>query len=108
MPEDKPVTAAEILSSIRKRRSVCERIDINNPTTAPKVLAEFETSMRRRPDLGVLQRAANVLLEPRNPFEPTRPRKPKMETVVFGTLFALVIAALLFFNVSAPKVQVYP
>jgi hypothetical protein len=108
MGDDKPVTAAEILSSARKRRSLCERVEIDNPTTAAKVLAGFETSMRRRPDLGLSNRVANILLESRNPFEPQRPRKPKMETVIFGTLFALVVAALLFFNVSVPKVQVYP
>jgi hypothetical protein len=57
--------------------------------------------MRRRADLGLRNRLANLLLEPRNPFEPARRRKPKMEAVVFGTLFALVIAALLFFNLAA-------
>ncbi len=108
MGDDKPVTATEVLSSVRKRRPLCERIDVDNPTTAAKVLAGFETSMRQRPDLGLTNRVANILLESRNPFEPQRPRKPKMETVIFGTLFALSVAAVLFFNVSAPKGQVYP
>ena len=52
MSDDKPVTAAEVLSCARKRRSLCEPIDIDNPTTAAKVLTGFETSMRQRPDLG--------------------------------------------------------
>ncbi len=90
------------------KQALCERIDINNPVTAADVLAGFEVNMRRRPDLGMVKRAKNIFLEARNPFEPKRPRKPKMETVIFGTLFALVITALLFFNLSAPKVQVYP
>jgi hypothetical protein len=56
----------------------------------------------------VVNRALNVFLEPRNPFEPERTRKPKMETVIFGMLFSLVVAAFLFFNLAAPRLQVYP
>jgi len=64
--------------------------------------------MKQRSDLGVVNRALNVFLEPRNPFEPARTRKPKMETLVFGVLFAVVVAAFLFFNLAAPALQVYP
>jgi hypothetical protein len=31
-----------------------------------------------------------------------------METVIFGMLLALVVAAFLFFNLAAPRLQVYP
>jgi hypothetical protein len=102
------VTAAEVLTAVRKRRSLCERFDVARPVTAAEVLAGFEASMEQRRDLGLLNRVANLLLESRNPFVPGRRRKPKIETVIFGTLFVLVIAALLFFNLAAPKVQVYP
>ncbi len=74
---------------------------IERPITAAEVLTRFEASMRRRADLGVRNRLANLVLEPRNPFEPDRRRKPKMETAVFGTLSALVMAALLVFNLAA-------
>lgn len=92
------VTAAEVLAAVRRRKRLCERVNIARPVTAAAVLAGFETSMKQRGDVGLLNRAANLLLESRNPFEPTRSRKPKMETVVFGTLFLLVVVALLFFN----------
>ena len=108
MGEGKQATAAEVLVRVRKRRPLCERTDIANPVTAADVLAGFEANMQCRPDLGMVKRARNIFWEARNPFEPKRPRKPKVETVIFGTLFAVVIAALLFFNLSAPKVQVYP
>lgn len=108
MGDHQPITAADVFAAVRERRPLCERTDIHNPVTAAQVMAGFEASIRRRPDLGLLKRAANILLDPRNPFEPKRRRKPKMETVIFGTLLALVIAALLFFNLSAPKVQVCP
>ena len=65
--------------------------------------------MEQRLDLGVVNRALNVFLEPRNPFEPERTRKPKMETAIFGMLFVLMVAAaFLFFNLAAPRLQVYP
>ncbi len=92
------ITAAEVLAAVRRRRPLCARVDVARPVTAAAVLAGFEASMKQRGDLGMRNRAANLLLESRNPFEPTRRRKPKMETIVFGTLFILVIAALLFFN----------
>ncbi len=92
------VTAAEVLAAVRRRKPLCERADVARPVTAATVLAGFEASMKQRSDLGFVNRVANVLLESRNPFEPTRRRKPKMETVVFEALFVLVVAALLFFN----------
>jgi hypothetical protein len=56
----------------------------------------------------VVNRALNVFLEPRNPFEPERTRKPKMEAVIFGMLFGVAIAAFLLFNLAAPRLQVHP
>ena len=76
--------------------------------TADQVLAAFETRMEQRQDLGVVNRALNFFLEPRNPFGPERTRKPKREAVIFGMLFAVVAAAFLFFNLAAPRPQVYP
>jgi hypothetical protein len=81
---------------------------VDDPMAADEVRAAFEARMERRLDLGVVNRALNVFLEPRNPFEPERTRKPKMETVIFGVLLALLVAAFLFFNLAAPRLQVYP
>ena len=94
-------TAAQVLAAVRHRQFLCEEVDVERPVTTAEVLARFEASMERRADVGLLNRAANLLLESRNPFEPDRRRKPKMEAVVFGTLLALVIAAPLFFNLAA-------
>jgi hypothetical protein len=102
------ITAAEVLAAARKRRLLCEQVDVAQPATAGKVLAAFEASMEERSDLGLLNRAANVLLEARNPFDPGRRRIAKVETVIFGALFVLVIAAVLSFNLAAPRVQVCP
>lgn len=102
------MTTKDVLEAVRKRRPVCDQVAVDNPVTAADVLTAFEAKMAQRPDLGVVNRALNVFLESRNPFEPARTRKPKMETVLFGMLFAVVVAAFLFFNLAAPRLQVYP
>jgi hypothetical protein len=108
MVEDRQVTTEDVLEAARRRRRLCDDVEVDDPVTADAVLAAFEARMEQRLDLGVVNRALNVFLEPRNPFEPERKRKPKIETVIFGMLFGLVIAALLFFNLAAPRLQVHP
>ena len=108
MVEDRQVTTEYVLEIVRRRRPLCDEVEVDDPMTADEVLAAFEARMERRLDLGVVNRALNVFLEPRNPFEPERRRKPKMETVLFGMLFTVVVAAFLFFNLAAPRLQVYP
>ena len=71
--------------------------------TLQEVDAEFRAARRNRGDIGIANHVLNLLLEPRNPFEPKRVRKPKMEAVVFGTLLALVVSAVLAFNLAAPR-----
>jgi hypothetical protein len=108
MLDDRQITTEDVLEAVRRRRPLCDDMEVDDPMTADEVLAAFEARMERRLDLGVVNRALNVVLEPRNSFEPERTRKPKMETVIFGMLLALVVAAFLFFNLAAPRLQVYP
>ena len=105
MVEDRQVTTEDVLEAARRRRRLCDDVEVDDPVTADAVLAAFEARMEQRLDLN---RALNVFLEPMNPFEPERTRKAKVETVIFGMLFALVVAAFLFFNLAAPRLQVYP
>jgi len=108
MADDRQVTTEDVLEVVRRRRPLCDEVAVDDAVTAGKVLAAFEARMEKRSDLGVVNRALNVFLEPRNPFEPERTRKPKREAVIFGMLFAVVAAAFLFFNLAAPRLQVYP
>ena len=108
MAEDRQVTTEDVMDAVRRRRPLCDEVAVDDPVTAAKVLAAFEARMENRPDLGVVNRALNVFLEPRNPFEPERTRKPKREAVIFGMLLAVVAAAVLLFNLAAPRIQVYP
>jgi hypothetical protein len=108
MVEDRQVTTEDVLEATRRRRRLCDDVEVDDPVTADAVLTAFEARMEQRLDLGVVNRALNVFLEPRNPFEPERTRKPKMEAVIFGMLFGVAIAAFLLFNLAAPRLQVYP
>jgi hypothetical protein len=108
MADDRQMTIEDVMEAVRKRRPLCDEVAVDSPVAADEVLAAFEAKMAQRSDLGVVNRALNVFLDPRNPFEPERTRKPKMETVLFGMLFAVVVAAFLFFNLAAPRLQVYP
>ena len=108
MVEDRQVTTEDVLEAPRRRRRLCDDVEVDDPVTADAVLTAFEARMEQRLDLGVVNRAMNVFLEPRNPFEPERTRKPKLETLIFGMLFGFAIAAFLFFNLAAPRLQVHP
>ena len=108
MVEDRQVTTEDVLEAARRRRRLCDDVEVDDPVTADAVLTAFEARMEQRLDLGVVNRALNVFLEPRNPFEAERTRKPKMEAVIFGMLFGVVIAGFLFFNLAAPRLQVNP
>src|SRR5947208_2130331 len=70
MADDRQVTTEDVLEAVRRRRALCDGVAVDVPVTAGKVLAAFEARMEQRQDLGVVNRALNVFLEPRNPFEP--------------------------------------
>ena len=108
MIQDRQIATEDVLEAVLRRRPLCEEVLVDHPVTPNEVLAAFETRMKQRSDVGVVNRALNVFLEPRNPFEPERTRKPKMETVVFGMLFVVAVSAFLLFNLAAPRLQVYP
>jgi hypothetical protein len=97
------LTESELGEGLRKRRPVFPDVTVDQPVTLQEVDAEFRAARRNRGDIGIANHVLNLLLEPRNPFEPKRVRKPKMEAVVFGTLLALVVIAVLAFNLAAPR-----
>ena len=76
-------------------------LTVEQPVTLRDVDTEFRAARRKRADIGLLNHTLNLFLEPRNPFEPQRMRKPKMEATVLGTLLALVGIAVLAFNLAA-------
>jgi hypothetical protein len=94
---------SELLEGLRRRKPVFADDPPNQSVMLRDVNLEFRTARQSRSDIGLRNHILNVFLEPRNPFEPGRMRRPKMEVTVFGTLFALIAIAVLAFNLAAPK-----
>jgi hypothetical protein len=98
--EDEILSEGELLNGLRKRKPVFADIAVERPVTLQEVGHEFLVARRKRADVAMVNHTLNLFLEPRNPFEPQRMRKPKMETTVFGTLLALAVIAVLAFNLA--------
>jgi hypothetical protein len=101
--ENKMMTEPELSEGLRKCRPIFPDLTVEQPVTLRDVDTEFHAARRKRADIGLLNHTLNLFLEPRNPFEPQRMRKPKMEATVLGTLLALVGIAVLAFNLAAPR-----
>ena len=56
---------------------------------------------RGRGDQGVCKLLADIVLLPRNPFEPDRRKSPKREVVTIVILLLLLLATVIWFNVHA-------
>jgi hypothetical protein len=103
MVENSIVSEAELLNGLRRREPVFTDDRTEGSATLQEVDHAFRAARQKRTDLAVVNHTLNLFLEPRNPFEPGRARKPKMEAIVFGTLIALVATAVLAFNLAAPR-----
>jgi hypothetical protein len=101
--EDTIPTEPELREALRQRRPIFRDVAVDAPITLQEVDAGFRTARQARTDIGIKNHILNLFLEPRNPFEPRRMRSPRMEAVVFGTLLALVLTAVLGFNLAAPR-----
>jgi hypothetical protein len=66
--------------------------------TTEEMLAAFRNRLDSRGERGIVNLLKNLVLEPRNPFEPTRPRAPRREVAAVGALVAVLIAAMFWFN----------
>lgn len=102
MVEDEIVSEAELLDRLHRRKPLFAEMGEEQSLAIHEIDSDFRAVRQKRSDIGVLNHALNLLLEARNPFEPGRRRKPKMEAVVFGALFTLVTIAVLAFNLAAP------
>lgn len=97
------LSECELLEGLRRRKPLFADDPPEQSVTLRDVNLEFRAARQVRSDIGLRNHILNVFLEPRNPFEPSRIRRPKMEATVFGTLFALAAIAVLAFNLAAPR-----
>ena len=100
------VTAGEMRQILRQRRhkhstTWVEIVGSEVPPgthTKNEMLKLLRAKLRARGDRGVGNLIKNLVLEPRNPFEPDRRRLPKREVVAVGSLLAILFGALVWFN----------
>jgi len=59
--------------------------------------------LESRPDYRFWRRIGNLLLEPRNPFEPNPKRSPKKDVVVIGMLLLVGLSLVGYFNFMAVR-----
>jgi hypothetical protein len=84
-----------------RRRSWLEVLGSDIPAgvhTKEEMLGAFRAKLRAQGDRGALNLTKNLLLEPRNPFEPGKRRLPKREIVAVAALVAVLFGAVLWFN----------
>jgi hypothetical protein len=63
-----------------------------------EMLGMLRQKLSARGDRGIGNLMKELVLEARNPFEPTRRRAPKREIVSVASLVAILFAAVVWFN----------
>jgi len=58
----------------------------------------LDTHLGARSNLGFWNCILDLILDPRNPFEPGRPRPPRKDFVLAVILVGLPIGAVVYFN----------
>ena len=71
--------------------------------TAAELESAMAEQLRCRPDFGLWLRLGNLLLEPRNPFDPAHVRAPKKDAVVIGLLLLAAVMLVVYFNLTASR-----
>ncbi len=66
--------------------------------TSAEAHAWLEENFRARTDLGFCKAVANLVLDPRNPFEPGARRKPKKGFLLGALLLTAAVVFLIYFN----------
>jgi hypothetical protein len=66
--------------------------------TVPRMYERLQVMIRQRKDTGFRRAVADTTLQPRNPFEPSTKRRPKIGLVLAASLALVVAAIFVFFS----------
>jgi LPS O-antigen subunit length determinant protein (WzzB/FepE family) len=66
--------------------------------TTREAYADLVRYFQARRDLGLWKASLDLVLDPQNPFEPTKRREPRRAFVLAVVLIGLPLAALFYFN----------
>ena len=93
---------AKLLARVRGQRvPLAEERDVeggDQPFSPAGMLHGIRSKIRRTGEDGIANLLGNVVLEPRNPFEPKRHRNPKREVVAAVLECAVLLAVWFYFN----------
>ncbi len=71
---------------------------MEQPFKTKEVHAVLSQYIGSRPDIGAFKAVSDIVLEPRNPFEPKAARALRRWVVFFALVAALAIATLAYFG----------
>ena len=66
--------------------------------TAKEIHGMLVKYFRSRPDLGLWKSIVDLLLQPKNPFEPQLRRRPRRDFVLLVVLAGMPVGAFVYFN----------
>jgi len=66
--------------------------------TVPRMYERLQVMIRQRKDTGFRMAVADTTLQPRNPFEPSTKRRPKIGLAVAAGLVLVVATIFVFFS----------
>ena len=66
--------------------------------TVPRMYERLQVMIRQRKDTGFRRAVADTTLQPRNPFEPSTKRRPRIGLVLVASLILVVAAIFVFFS----------
>ena len=67
--------------------------------TVPRMYERLQVMIRQSEDTGFRRTVADTTLQPRNPFEPSSKRRPKIGLALAASLLLVVAAIFVFFSV---------
>ena len=66
--------------------------------TAKEIHGMLAKYFRSRPDLGLWKSILDLVLQPKNPFEPQLRRRPRRDFVLLVVLAGMPVGAFVYFN----------
>jgi hypothetical protein len=66
--------------------------------TVTEMYARLQSMIRQRNDTGFRRAAAEAMLQPKNPFEPKRRRRPKQAVSLGIAVFFVLVLIFLYFS----------
>ena len=74
--------------------------DMAERVTEGQVRAWFHEHFRQRPDIGFWKASLDLILEPKNPFDPDKRRQPKRGFLLGAGIVVVAVGWFAYFNLA--------